>query len=265
MNPNANMKRKESKGKRKEFIINTTDEEEYDQLDLLSSFQSDRPLSTSPLQSPPRPSTSTSTLISSPAPSIPPPIPPEQSLQELLKTVDLGAALLLVNTLQTQQQIRKSPSALTFPPPAEATPHDIPRPTSPLLLKRLSVRLRSNSRATPPLDPSILSTIESISSATAPSDSITTPLSSPSTPAFNLSPSSLETRRPRVMSLMGGSNSKDKDRRRSLSISFGPNNKRERSDSTASSLRGIDTRSGMGEGGREFEGSFPNVVVEMPC
>lgn len=225
----------------------------YDPLDMLASL---RP----PLARVVGPSTVSQTPDNNmtprgsgtPAPAVPSialaayPVALQPSLADLLKTVDLSAALLLVHTLQSQQQA-PPPSR----PPAELddTMSELLPPANPPLLKKLSTRLRSNSKVVP--DPSS-SVHESISPDRTPTGS---PLATPmKLPGNGYLPQS-DFKRARAGSLMG-SVGKDTQRRRSSSIMFG-GVRRERSDSTTSirsKERAIDPRATMGEGGREFEG-----------
>lgn len=237
----------ESKGKRRESYsydagLVTPTHLNHNQMEIMSSLYHATPTQSSFNSSSFNPSAPGSSSTPLPA--------PQQSLEELLQGVDLSAALLLVNSLKSQQsQLKRSPSSAFPPPSVEVTP-TLSRSTSPPPLRKLNTRMRSNSKAIP---------VELTSYATESTlhESIGTPSSSVSATSMHpLIPGDI--RRPRVNSIMG---LRDKDKRRSLSLSFGAG-RRERSDSAASTRSKeakVDQRAILTEGGREFEGTRATV------
>lgn len=185
--------------------------------------------------------------------------PAPQSLQQLLQTVDLSAALLLVQTLQkNQQQAQKS----TPLPPPEASPtpfsdsnynHERDRTTSSNYFsdQTNAVSISSADTHTPLLPPASLS-----------------PPHSPSKISYANNSEGSSTR-PRASTFLSSNNASSstatekKDRRRSLSFNFGAGNVSKKL--RISSMNGkdnlpkvkeriLDDRAYIGEHGRDFEG-----------
>lgn len=192
---------------------------------------------------------------------IPSPTAP-QSLQQLLQTVDLSAALLLVQTLQkTQQQSQQIP---TPPPAPKATltsfsdssyNHERDRTTSSNYFsdQTNAMSISSADTHTPLLPPASLS-----------------PPHSPSKISYtnNLEISSTRPRAATFLPSYGANSStatEKKDRRRSLSFNFGAGNVSKKLRISSSNgkdnlqkvkERILDDRAYLGEQGRDFEGEF---------
>lgn len=194
-------------------------------------------------------------------------IPHQQSLQEILQSVDLSAALRLVQTVQ-QSQKAAAAAAATLPTPIPTIPTSLPiPPPPPAQSPQRTLPLRTTTRsATAALSSTSGYSLSSI-------DPRTPLLAEPTSPTSPITPTHVsieEPSRARPMS-MGGppptanglAGVENRERRRTLSLSFAGGNfavKRNRGPSMSSQLSSIaqervpDERASLSEVARAFEG-----------